>query len=155
MTKPSVVRVILKDLIDFFMVYFITVSFTLIIYFLSSNFIRIDFSFYFFEQFIEMFFINRTLVFWFFSIGLGVTCIYFVVCFLLYRNTLGGVLSHIAIISKNSQNPILWYHAIAMALGAYVGVISLMAGPLSAWWLDDEHRGFSEKLSGVTLIKKS
>lgn len=154
MIKPSVFRVIAKDVIDFLVVFFITWILTLALYYLLPSFKAVSLSLYFFEQFIELFFVNPRLFIWFLGLGFGVNIIYYMFCAMLYQTTLGGKVMNIIIVDRNSRSPLKLYQALLMALGSYVGVLALMWGPLSAWWLNVDHRGFSEKLSATILLKR-
>lgn len=153
--KPSVVRVVVKDIIDFFIVMTFSFLLTLSIYFLVPTFTKIDLSFYFFEQYAELFFVNPKLIFWALGLGLGVNIIYFLFSTMLYETTIGGLVVRVGIVDKKRLTPLSLYQAFLMAVGSYAGVLLVLLSPLWAWWMDQQHRGFSEKLSQTLLIKKT
>lgn len=151
--KPSIVRVVIKDLIDFSIVVGITLAFTVAIYFIVPSFADVSLSFFFFEQYLELFFVNPRLTIWFFGLAFGVTMLYFLFCGMLYQNTFGGVLAGIILVDRNSNARITLRQSLLMAIGAFCGAALAMVGPLYAWWLEDEHRGVSEFLANVVLRK--
>lgn len=154
MHKASWLRVVLKDIIDFGIVFVSTVALTFAVYFLLPSFTRVEISLYFLEQSVEIFFLNPKLVVWLAGLGLGVSVVYFLLCAALHQTTIGGVVARVRIVDKTSQKPLSVLQAILMGVGAYFGVLAFLVGPLSAWWLDHETRGFSEKCAGTVLIKK-
>lgn len=154
MKTPSIIRILLKDFIDFFIVVLLTALATLAIYYLLPSWKPVELSFYFFEQFIELFFVNPKLMMWFLGLGLGISIIYFLLCAMLKNSTVGCLVARLVIHDQQTHKPLAISQAFWMAIGAYFGVVLLMLGPLSAWWLNHEHRGWSEKLAGVKIVLK-
>jgi hypothetical protein len=104
-------------------------------------------SIYFYEQILELFFVNTKLVLWALGLALSVSLIYYLFCFMLYNNTLGGMVTRLEVVTiKTNKSPKLWA-SLLIAFGAYCGTLLLLWGPLFAWWLDGDHRGWAEKLS--------
>jgi uncharacterized RDD family membrane protein YckC len=155
MMKTPLMRIFVKDIIDFAIVVMTTFALTLSVYLVLPSFSRIDWSFYFFEQNIEVFFVNPQLVLWLLGMSFVVTIIYFVFGNMLYQSTLGGKFMGITIVDITTNKPANMMQIVAMALGAYVGVIAFLVGPLSAWWLDEHTRGFAEKWSGTCLRRQT
>lgn len=155
MTRPTVFLVMIKDLIDFSIIASISVALTLGIYQMLPTFTRVDLSVYFFEQWAELFLINQKLFIWLLGLSLGVTIIYFLFCSMLYATTIGGLITGLRIVDNKSSMPMRLHQSLLMAIGAYVGAMALMVGPLWAWWLDQEHRGLAEKLTGTAVVKKN
>ncbi|HXW52670.1 MAG TPA: RDD family protein [Myxococcota bacterium] len=154
MSTPSIFRVIFKDVADFSIVIVISFLFTMAIYQMLPSFTRVELSFYFPEQYVELFYLNPKLVLWFLGLSFGVTFIYFLFGVMLCGSTLGGRVAGIVLLKQKELTPASLIQALLMALGAYLGVLFIMVGPLSAWWLDPLHRGWSEKLAGVVLVKR-
>lgn len=155
MGTPSILRIIVKDIVDFVLIVSITVMLTFFVYLMVPNFERVNLSLYFFEQLIEIFFVNPKLCQWLLGLGFGVTFIYFLLCAMLFQTTVGGVIARVKIVDRTSLQPLSLVQALIMAMGAYIGVIALLLGPLSAWWLDGEHRGFAEKLSRTWCVTRA
>lgn len=155
MSRAHFLRIFIKDIIDFAIVFAATLVATLIIYFLLPSFTRVQLSFFFFEQNFEIFFLNPKLVLWFFGLAWGVSTIYFLFCTMLHQSTVGGRLMGLVLVDNRTMSTITTSQALRMATGAYVGVVAFFVGPLYAWWLDDDTRGPAEKLSGTRLMKKS
>jgi hypothetical protein len=153
MMKPAIFLVVIKDVVDFLIISLTTFLFTLGIYYILPHFKSVDLSFYFFEQFLELFFVNPSLVTWFLGLGLGVTLIYYLFSIMLFQTTVGGLLVGIALIDTRSQKPIGRLHAIVMAVGAYSGALLFFFSPLFAWWLAEDHRGWSEKWARASFGK--
>jgi hypothetical protein len=145
--RPSIFRVMIKDLIDFLLIVTFTALLTYGVYRLSPIFTPVPLSIYFFEQVAELFFTNPRLVLWALGLACGVSLIYFLFCFMLYQNTLGGLLARLKVVDKKTLKTPGLYRSLLMALGAYCGVLAFLWGPLYAWWLDADHRGWSEKFS--------
>jgi threonine/homoserine/homoserine lactone efflux protein len=118
------------------------------------SFIHVELSIYFFEQFIEIFFLNPKLLLWLLGLSLGISFIYFLFCIMLLETTLGGWVTRLAIVDNKKGRPLSRFQSILMALGAYAGVWCLLIGPLAAFWFDKNYRGWSEKLAGTVFIKK-
>src|SRR5690606_17294199 len=121
-----------KDVIDFSIVAVATLLATVAIYMLLPSFTRVTFSIYFFEQALEIFFINPKLSIWLVSLGFGISIIYFLFCTMLHQTTVGGLCTCVAIVDKSSQKPLSIVQALVMGMGAYVGVMAFLVGPLSA-----------------------
>jgi len=150
--RPSVFRIIIKDLVDFMVVFLVTALMTYAVYRLSPIFKPTPLSILFYEQILEVFFENPKLVLWALGLGLGVSIIYYLFCFMLYDNTVGGRLMGLRLSEiKTNESPKV-YRSLPMALGAFFGVLFFLISPLFAWWLDKNHRGFSEKLSGTAFF---
>lgn len=145
--RPAVIRVMIKDVIDFSVVFLATTFFTYAVYRLSPVFTPVPLSIQFFEQILEVFFTNHKLVLWALGLGLSVNLLYFLFCLLLSKNTLGGLVAGIKVVDVKTQIAPKFYQWFLMALGGFAGVLAFLWGPLYAWWLDTEHRGWSEKLS--------
>lgn len=155
MTKPNLLRVIIMNITDFFIITSISLLLTFAIYLISPKFTPVPLSFSFFEQWLELFFINPTLILWLLGLGFGVTLIYFLFCAMLYETTLGSLMVRLRVMDIKKQKPPALYQAILMAFGAYCGVVCLFISPFFAWWLDPQHRGWSLKLSKTFLMKKT
>ncbi len=154
MERAGFFRVVIKDLIDFTVVATMTIAATFAIYGLLPSFARVELSIYFFEQAIELFFINPKLCIWLVGLGFGISVIYFLFCAMLHQTTLGGLVMHLTIVDKKTLAPLSVVQAALMGIGALVGFMIFLVGPLSAWWLDPDTRGFSEKWAGTMLMKK-
>lgn len=152
--KPSVLRIVVKDLIDFLIIFSVSFGMTLGIYYLLPSFTPVVLSWYFFEQFIELFFVNPKLLLWLLCLSLGVTTIYFMLCSIIHQTTIGGLVTGMTMVHQKSHAPVKLHHSMLMAIGAYAGVLAILLGPLSSWWLDREHRGWSEKLARTVFVKK-
>src|SRR5260221_8748736 len=104
--QPSVIRVIIKDVVDFFIVAAVSCIFTFFIYLMLPNFTHIELSIYFFEQLVEVFFVNHGLIFWILLLSFGVTVIYFLLSCLRHQTTLGGMLARVRIVDKKTLAPL-------------------------------------------------
>lgn len=155
MHKPSLMRILLKDFIDFAIIFGGTLVLTLGIYVLLPQFQRVSLSLYFFEQALELFFVNPRLFAWLIGLGFGVTIIYYLFCGMLLQTTIGGLVARVVILDRKSQKPLSLGQSLVMAIGAYTGVIAFLVGPLSAWWLDAEHRGWAEIWARTLSAKKA
>lgn len=149
--NPSLLRVICKDSIDFAVIVTITCALTLSLYYLLPSFTPVVLSFYFFEQFLELFFQNPSLVVWFLGLGFGVTLIYYLFGAMLFMSSFGGFITSLTMVDRKTNKPLHLKQAIIAGIGAYLGVVALMIGPLSAWWLDTHHQGWAEKISRTRL----
>lgn len=145
--KMAVIRVMIKDVIDFSVVFLVTTFFTYAVYRLSPVFTPVPLSVQFLEQILEVFFTNHKLVLWALGLGFSVNFLYFLFCFLLNKNTLGGKVAGLKVVDIKTQVTPKFYQWFLMALGSFSGVVALLWGPLYAWWLDTEHRGWAEKLA--------
>lgn len=148
---PSIFRVVIKDALDFSIIFLTSLLFTLGIYYILPHFKSVHLSFYFFEQFLELFFENPSLVMWFLGLSFGVTLIYYLFSIMLFQSTLAGKIVGITLIDKHSKKPVGPLRAPVMAVGAYSGVLMFFFSPLFAWWLSKDHRGWSEMWARATL----
>lgn len=155
MARPSVFRIVLKDVIDFLLIASCTGALTIAIYVLLPRFTRLDMSFYFFEQFIELFFVNPRLVGWLLGLGFGVSTIYFLLCSLANQTTIGGLIAGVKLVDYRSKEPLSLYQAFLLAIGAFVGAVLIAVGPLYSWWLEKDHRGLAEILSRTMFVKRA
>lgn len=152
MRRPSVLRIIIKDGIDFVFIASCTIALTATVYTLLPRFTPVMLSAYFFEQIIELFFVNPRLVLWLVCLGSGLSTVYFLVCGLTNSPTIGALVTGVKLVdygSKQAPNPA---KAWLMAFGALVGFWFLGVGPLYAWWLNHHHRGFLELFSGTVVV---
>lgn len=152
MRAPAFLRVFAKDIIDFFTIMVVSCLITALVYQVSPQYHAIEMSFYFFEQFIELFFLNPELLVWFFGTACGFTLVYFLVGALVGNTTLGGALLGLKILDRKNQQPLGLGQIFLRALGAIIGVSAFMIGPLYAWFLDSAHRGAAEFFSRSLLF---
>lgn len=154
MARPSVVRVLIKDLIDFAFIASCTLALTATVYTLLPRFIPVTMSIYFFEQLIEVFFVNPRLLLWLTGLGFGISTLYFLVCGLVNIPTLGALFTGVRLVDYRSKQDLNPVQALLMALGAFFGFLFLCVGPLFAWWLQRDHRGFAELFSGTVVVER-
>lgn len=152
MKKPSLIRIMLKDVVDFMTIFVLTLLLVTLSYGRFFSWIPVPLSLYFPEQLIEMILRNPSLAPWFLLIGFMVTVLYYPFCLMVYNTTLGCIVAKLKVVQNNSDESVGLLGAILLGLGAYFGVVSMMMGPLYAWWLDPQHRGFSEKIAGVSYL---
>jgi hypothetical protein len=157
MIQPFFLKLFLKDLVDFFCILVLSMTATLLAYYVVPSFETVQLSLYFFEQFLELFFVNPTLIWWLFGLGFGITILYFLFCSMLFNTTIGGLLVRVIIVDGDSPSPksLSLGQVMLLGAGAFFGVCCFLVGPLSGWWLDPQHRGWGEKLAKVRVIKKS
>jgi hypothetical protein len=152
MNRPSIFRVIIKDLIDFCVILMLSAIFTILVFNAVFSFQKVLFSLYFMEQFIELFFINHWLLLYFLFFSFFTTLLYFCLCVRIIKETIGAKFMRVSLVKKLTHEPLHLNQALLMGLGAYAGVLCFFIGPLYAWWLDKEHLGWSEKSAGVILV---
>lgn len=146
--KASLIRVMLKDIIDFFIIFFLSFMLVMFVYINDPAMEKTVLSLYFFEQFVEVFFLNPILLVWLLFFGLIITIAYFTIMIPTLHATLGAFLIGIRIVSyQNNANKIMI--GLRMAIGSYFGVLLLFISPLMAWWFAKDHKGLSENLGSV------
>jgi uncharacterized RDD family membrane protein YckC len=151
---PKLYQIILKDLFDFVFIFLATFILTIVVYALSPVFQGIYLSLYFFEQFVELFFVNPKLFIWLLGLGLGVSMLYFLLGTLAFGTTLGGRLMGIGLVAEKTHQPLSPARALLLSIGAYFGAIFFGISPLYAWWFDPHHRGLSLKIARVEPISR-
>lgn len=152
MKKPSLTRVMIKDVIDFMAIFVLTLLLVSLSFGRFFSWTPVPLSLYFPEQVIELFLRNSALASWWLMMGFVVTILYYPFCLMVNNTTLGGTVAKLKVVQIKSDDRVGVFGAILLGLGAYVGVVFMMMGPLYAWWLDPEHRGFSEKIAGVSYL---
>jgi uncharacterized RDD family membrane protein YckC len=153
MRVAGVFRVFAKDLIDFLTVMIVSCAITALVYQVSPQYSGLGMSFYFFEEFIELFIQNPELLVWLFGTACGFTLLYFLVGALIGNTTLGGALLGLKILDQKHYEPLRLWQIFLAAFGAILGVLIFLIGPLYAWFLSSSHRGAGEHFSRSVWVK--
>lgn len=151
---PSVMRIMLKDLVDFLLVFSVSLMLAIVVYRQLPAFIPVTMSVYFFEQYVEFLLINPKFLWCLLGLGLLVNVLYVLLFVALLKTTVGGFLMGIRLVHSSDPDISIGIgHALLLSLGSYFGATILFVGPLWAWWIDPKHRGFAELMLCCSWVK--